>query len=234
MPMTKKRYLLATAGSVASVAAAAGTAQAAPPPPAPMMWSGFYIGGNLGVAWQKMSSPWDATTEGKGATQTSGNSFIGGGQIGFNWQSGNAVYGVEGDFQGLTGTASNFSTNKGNSGISTKMNWLSTLRGRLGLAVDNSLFYVTGGVAWASINNTLNAGCPSCVPGIKSFSNVHTGWVVGAGVEQMIAPHWTVGLEGLWVNFGTTSSFTTFPQGQKGSTFQNQVVIGRVKLNYKF
>jgi outer membrane immunogenic protein len=238
--MTNRGYLLATASGIAAVAAAGG-AQAADMPmpvkapvlvPPPVSWAGFYIGGNIGAAWQSMHADNRTYASDGSPNDTSGNSFIGGGQVGYNWQSGAAVFGIEGDFSGLSSTSSNITTSKG--GVSTKMNWLSTVRGRLGLAAGNTMVYVTGGVAWASINNTTNAGVPGDTPNIKSFSNVHTGWVIGGGVEQMLAPHWTVGLEALWVNFGQTSSTATFPQRQKGSTFQNQAVIGRLKVNYKF
>jgi outer membrane immunogenic protein len=167
-----------------------------------------------------------------GASQVNGNSFIGGGQVGYNWQSGNAVFGIEADFDGLASTSSNVNAGGfGKGGISTKMNWLSTVRGRLGIAVNNSMAYVTGGVAFADINNTV-LPCVGCVS--KSFSNVQTGWVVGAGVEQMLSPHWTIGLEGLWVNFGQSNQSTTVSGTTETATFQNQSVIARVKVNYKF
>src|SRR6516164_6249099 len=64
----------------------------APPPPvvpiapAPIPyfdWSGFYIGGNLGGAWES-STITDAALMTSFSTSRSG--FIGGGQIGYNWQ----------------------------------------------------------------------------------------------------------------------------------------------------
>jgi len=67
-----------------------------PPPPPPFSWTGFYIGGNLGVAW----------TDGNVCCDDFGNSpsisqnavFTGGGQVGANYQWGWLVLGGEGVF----------------------------------------------------------------------------------------------------------------------------------------
>src|SRR3974390_1275525 len=114
--MKSRTYLLATASGIAA-AAAAGGAQAAdmpmkaapaPIPPAAPSWTGFYIGGNLGAAWQQAHS----AGTGYGVTccptlelfpisnSTTHTGLIGGGQIGYNWQNGSAVYGVEADISG--------------------------------------------------------------------------------------------------------------------------------------
>src|SRR6516225_10605468 len=82
------------ASQVASAAdlAAKRTAPAyVPPPPPPFSWTGFYIGGNLGVAW----------TDGDLCCGDFGNStsisqhavFTGGGQVGANYQWGWRVLG---------------------------------------------------------------------------------------------------------------------------------------------
>jgi outer membrane immunogenic protein len=41
----------------------------------------------------------------------------------------------------------------------TNERWIATLRGRLGYAVDKWLFYATGGVAWARVEETAWDGC---------------------------------------------------------------------------
>jgi len=52
-------------------------------------------------------------------------------------------------------------------------------------------------------------------------------------VEHMLNRNWTIGLEGLFVDLGK-SSFKFASGGEKTGRFQNQAVIGRLKLNYKF
>jgi len=67
------------------------------PPPPPFSWTGFYIGGNLGVAW----------TEGNVCCDDFGGSpsisqkavFTGGGQVGANYQWSWLVLGVGRDIK---------------------------------------------------------------------------------------------------------------------------------------
>ena len=77
----------------------------APPPPvyAPPvyvpLWTGFYLGGNIGGAWRHDN----VTDTLSGLNFSNGNNngvFIGGGQLGFNWQVSNFVLGLEWDIDG--------------------------------------------------------------------------------------------------------------------------------------
>jgi outer membrane immunogenic protein len=231
--MRHKGFLLATAAG--SVAAASGGAQAADlaykaavaPPPA-ASWEGWYIGLHAGAAWQQGHA--NGQTDYGSLSQTSTTSFIGGGQIGHNWQHGNFVYGFEADISGLTGQG-NASTLGGYVALTQKIKWLSTVRARAGLAVGDTMAYVTGGIAFGEVSNSLNiSGFPIFS---KSESKTRVGWTIGGGVEHMIDRNWTVGLEGLFVDLGrstVTAPSTTF----KSTTFSNQAVIGRLKVNYKW
>ena len=68
-------------------------------PVAPFSWSGIYVGGNLGAAWNRGTV---SDADGIGFTLPSKNAvFTGGGQIGANYQFGAAVVGVEGQFDWL-------------------------------------------------------------------------------------------------------------------------------------
>jgi outer membrane immunogenic protein len=220
--MTKKGYLLATAAGAAAVAAAGGAQAAdmampykAPPlEPAAASWAGWYVGVNAGAAWQHAN-----TTSPYGQAITDVSGFIGGGQLGYNWQDGNFVYGLEGDISGLTGTAS-----KAGGLVSNKIDWLSTVRGRMGLAVGNTMAYVTGGLAIGGVNNSFGFGT-------YSDTSTKVGWAVGGGIEHMLWDrHWTVALEGLFVDLGRSSA-SAFG---KTTHFSNQAMIGRFKLNYRF
>jgi outer membrane immunogenic protein len=70
-----------------------------PPPPVGTTWSGFYIGGNLGAAFdpndlsiKDLSEEQDLSLRFSNDTE-----LVGGVQAGYNWQLGNWVLGVEGD-----------------------------------------------------------------------------------------------------------------------------------------
>jgi outer membrane immunogenic protein len=135
--------------------------------------------------------------------------------------------------------------------VRADMDWMSTVRGRMGVAVGhsyNTLVYFTGGVAFADINNRWGAGYNTGAAKARvtdsNFVSDDTkvGWVVGGGIEHMFsaAPHWTFKAEALWADFGNTTVFNPGPSNFTGRTggfnteFQNQVVTGRVGVNYKF
>jgi outer membrane immunogenic protein len=123
MGKTPKSTLLAAVFSFAAsgLALAADIGVKAPlPPPAPVYnWTGFYVGGNLGVSLgtfktdfnvapgtlvspASLEGPFTAAIPGfAGRDEVYPGGFIGGGQIGYNWQfSPIWVVGVEADFQG--------------------------------------------------------------------------------------------------------------------------------------
>jgi outer membrane immunogenic protein len=249
--MTRKGYLLATAGGMA-VAGAASAAQAAdmavkapPLAPAPALWAGWYIGVNAGAVWQHGKSDTVSGVDFIPATSADATGFIGGGQIGYNWQSGNFVFGLEADIDGLTGTARSALTGtnptipKGQ--FSNSIRWLSTIRGRLGVTVGDrgdTLLYATGGVAIGGVNNAWNNLTPPAGLGSKSESKTLVGWAIGGGIEHMLwNSHWTIGVEGLFVDLGKSSVSIKNNPGIgpfKTSHFSNEAAIARLKLNYKF
>ena len=249
-----KGYLLATASGVAAAAASGGAqaadmAMKAPPPPAPVAapsWAGFYVGLNAGAAWQSMSadpvSPYATTVLSGGApTSMHYTNFIGGGQIGYNWQSGIYVYGIEADFSGLSGGHTNLhpdASGKVPWGVSSKMKWLSTVRGRLGVTLNNdSLVYLTGGVAFSEVQNSFQFGDPDALSFVnnKSVNKTLVGWAFGGGIEHMLTSHWIVGVEAMYVGLPHSSITENNPGNRsKTTTFKNDAVIARLKVDYKF
>jgi outer membrane immunogenic protein len=238
--MKYKGFLLATAGGVATMsgAQAADLPVKAPrvmPPPV-TSWEGFYLGLNAGVVSQTGNyTPY----YGSYANNQGSTGFIGGGQLGYNWQRGNYVYGLEADISGLTGKTIapplSGSVGKGN-GFEGRISWLSTFRARAGWLMNpNTMLYATGGLAVGGVKNSFNfnglASSSNPLNTTKSVSTTRVGWTVGGGIESMLDQHWTVGLEGLYVDLGSSSATT--PTG-KTTTFRNTAVIGRAKLNYKF
>jgi outer membrane immunogenic protein len=221
----KKGFLLATSAGFAAAAAAVPGAQAADMPikapqyvPPAASWAGWYIGAHAGAAWQQTQT--DGYCFGCSFSKTN---FIGGGQLGYNWQHGNFVFGLEGDISGLTGKNR---LSDGYSTFSSSIRWLSTFRGRFGLAVGDTMAYATAGLAVGGVKNEIS------FPGYSAASSDRTrvGWAVGGGVEHMLNRNWTIGLEGLFVDLGKS----TIGRSEKTTRFSNQAVIGRVKLNYKF
>jgi outer membrane immunogenic protein len=162
------------------------------------IWTGTYGGLNAGGAFGSFSA--NATFGGATADlgSVNANGFIGGGQVGAQMQYSHFVYGIEADFQGSSQNHSDTFNVLGTSvSVSEKMPWFATIRGRVGWAVDNALFYGTGGAA--IVDGKISA---SALGVTASTENSHTGWTAGGGVEWAFAPHWTAKVEYLYLDSG--------------------------------
>lgn len=209
--------------------------------PAPMFnWSGWYAGVNGGYGWSPYNDQLRDTSNPPFLfSGLSPEGWFGGGQAGYNWQGVGSpwVFGLEADIQ-----ASDINDNRnwvvGAIPVQQKseLDWFGTVRGRLGYAVDRTLFYATGGWAFGRINN-----CECLTGGIGTTRKNDTtanGYVVGGGVEYALgnAP-WSVKLEYQYINLGKNdpvnagSHLSSFP----GTTVHDDAFhTVRLGLNYKF
>ena len=168
---------LALLGSVSVAQAGDGYGPAAPA----FTWTGFYIGAHGGVATGDTSGRTDLGF----ATINSGYDMSGGiygGHIGYNHQRGQIVVGVEGtwsalDLQGDTTCAFGIATCR------RSTDWLATVVGRLGYAMDRAMVYGLAGVAWGKVETDSDA-----LGGVFQFSGseTHVGWVAGVGLEYAV------------------------------------------------
>lgn len=194
-------------------------------------WTGFYVGVNAGYGWTNSENV-SVTPIGGGiatlfSTSDDGG-FTGGGQIGYNMQWGAWVLGLETDINYADFGANspyaidelNFRTDHGN--------YFGTIRARAGYAIDRTLLYVTGGLAYGDVGESL------------SGSDVNWGWTLGAGVEYAFTNNWTAKLEGLYVRLDRGSSTVTLsdPLGAEVGVARlsgnNEFGVVRAGLNYKF
>jgi high affinity Mn2+ porin len=222
-------------------------------PGQPHDWSGFYVGGHLGLAWG--SSDWNAGPGINGSTDLfqridtfdNGGSFFGGLQAGFNYVLPNRVlFGAEIDtsfpawptlptgvnpFGVSIGGSSTFdSPTLGPVSFAQTVLASGTARGRIGYAPGNWLFYATGGFAWTYNQQSLTQ---------VTTGNTDTpfGWrlggAVGTGIERPIGPHWTARLEYLFTDYGksTTKFFPGVPQSADSDLQVHELRLG---LNYQF
>jgi len=195
---------MSCAAAVTQVASAADLPTKAPitsPSPLAYNWTGFYIGINAGGHWgrDKINATADQLAffggqlESLSSATLSSSGFIGGIQAGYNWQINNVVFGIEGDGDWLTGKQSRAVIFPGPSPApgdvltnSVENRFLGTVRGRLGLAFDRTLLYVTGGVAFGSLR-TKESMCILTCPGTTGATftaaqttTTHTGWTSAA------------------------------------------------------
>ena len=168
-------------------------------------WTGAYIGINGGGGW--------------GSTNNidSSGGFVGG-TLGYNWQQGQAVFGIETDiaWSGISGSGV-----IGAVPVSAGSDWFGTVRGRLGLAADRALWFVSGGLAYGNINATSP---------LQSVDTTNAGWALGAGVEFALAGPWTAKVEYLHIDLGDTNFTVGALAGQKVDFSADLVRAG---LNYR-
>jgi outer membrane immunogenic protein len=197
----------------------------------PSLWSGYYAGANAGYTWgdnetktattfasgfSSGSTPFAGVISDLGSFNAEKSGFIGGLQIGRNWQFGQAVAGIEADIQGSSAEA-----NRSGSEIipgfsqfvdstaSTKLDYLGTLRGRLGfLATPWLLIYGTGGLAYGGGSADVNqALVPNSIDTATwkngGNSGTQVGWTAGAGVEFALFGSATLKAEYLYYDLGS-------------------------------
>jgi outer membrane immunogenic protein len=210
--------------------------------PAPATWLGFYGGIHLGGAWG------DTTATDTGGVNTindywsaAPSGVVVGGQVGYNWRTGPVVYGLEGDlgYLGLGGTSTFTYVPLGyDTSTDTDMNLYVTLRGRLGIAINQWMIYATGGYIGAdtsvsiigACSSNLACGAPSVYGSSSSFRN---GWTVGGGLETPMAPNWSLKVEYLYFDLGSTS-VTTYVGGTNTWNLDTTGSMVRAGLNFRF
>ena len=208
-------------------------------------WSGFYGGAHLGGTWGSTSATdnnsynafgdtWDANTSG----------FVAGIQLGYNLQAGPVVFGIEGDLGdlGLHGdAATNFPLVGGDTSSRTDADFYTTVRGRLGIAADDWLFYATAGYFGADTRVSIVDTCTTSPPcGFSSIDapdkSFRSGWTVGGGIEAALGSAWTAKAEYLYYDLGSTTvtglAAGTGPQFSWDIDTHGNIV--RAGMNYRF
>ncbi len=231
-------YLLSTVSALAlsGAASAADLPVKAPPPvvAAVTSWAGPYVGAHGGIGWLRASQ---TVSEGvftcaafDGATcDLDATGAVFGGQLGYNWQQREWVFGLEVDGS-WSGLKENVSYAPAFPHIKNdKIDWLASARARLGWAMGDTLFYATGGVAFANFN----AGWSQIGgPARLQVDTTTTGWVAGGGIEKMFGRHWSARAEFLHYGFGKKSVNSTIG-GTYTTAFRHDVSVVRLGVNFR-
>jgi outer membrane immunogenic protein len=236
-----KRFLLA-ATALTAVSASAFAADLprryAAPAPAPYVavptftWTGFYVGANAGGAVDSQITGNTTGPAGSGSASARAGGFLVGGTVGYNYQlSPNFVVGVEGDIgyadiQAKAGLAAGGSSASGRIGVD---GYLGTIRGRVGYAMGQWLFYGTGGYAFADGRANLSTVSPFAVSN-TSVSRDLQGYVVGGGVEYAINNQLSVKGEYLYFDFDKVRAVTA----PNVTTIRQDAHLLKLGVNYKF
>jgi outer membrane immunogenic protein len=202
-------------------------------PPVPWSWTGCYIGGHFGGGFG--NKRWgDPRVGGTEFSNHDVDGALGGGQLGCNYQTGMWVFGAEADASWADLTGSSLNTfSAGTLTDHSKVDFLGTITGRIGVTWDRALFYAKGGAAWAHDKFSVTAN-PSGAT-LATADDTRWGWTVGAGIEYAFAPSWSAKVEYDYMDFG-----------KQGATFSGPFVLPfnfdidqhihvvKAGINYKF
>jgi len=244
-------------GALASSSYAADLPVKAAPAPviATYNWTGWYAGVNAGYSWGSSTNPTITCSDpgdgfcpfvasgGFNTASLNPKGALGGAQAGYNFQSSRWVYGFEADIQadGISASATNSAALFGIATTSTvehKLQWFGTVRGRVGVAADNWLFYGTGGLIYGGVKSSLTQTANNGYAVSNSVTNTRAGWTIGAGTEWAFAGRWSAKLEYLYYDMGRDTVTTAGTGGFTGDVYSvSQRTAGqllRAGLNYKF
>jgi opacity protein-like surface antigen len=225
---TMNRALLAatvtlTPGLLGSVPAADLSAKTPPSVPAPFSWSSCYFGMHAGggFAGTDITDPVQLAQDGiLGAGATIGvttthvtpSGAVIGGQLGCDHQfAPNWVAGIEGAASGTTlkgsattGLPAGFPGDQ--AVVTSRTDFLPSVTGRLGYAIDRTLIYGKAGVAWAGDKYSVAGTLQGTGFSFDGF-DMRTGWIAGAGVEWAFSRNWSANLEYDYYSFGSGTAF---------------------------
>jgi outer membrane immunogenic protein len=191
-------------------------------------WSGFYAGLNAGYTSGQATSVGALTGV---TTNVPVSGGLLGATVGFNAQMDSFVLGIEGDiaWSGATGTAACTAnpafTCEGN------LNWLGTIKGRAGVAMDRVLIFGTAGLAAGGVTANI---IPAAVGLTNTFSGTMTGWTVGAGIEAAVTEAITVKAEYQYVRMGGLQAPVGTLSSIEASNLSTTNHVVKVGVNFHF
>jgi outer membrane immunogenic protein len=227
----KKQLLCGVAVGALSVVGEAAYAQApaAVVLPSGFLWNGLYAGVHIGWGQARFTGTWFGDSGNTDFTHRA-DGLLGGFQIGQNWQQNTFVYGWEADLTLMNMTKSSRFSDVPGSGdaLTTKLNVLSSLRGRLGVTVTPAtLLYFTGGLAYAHGKVEGNDGGTGMSASFNKF-----GGVIGGGIEVAQSPAWRWRVESLYYLLNGSVSVSG-PSDSARARLDNVWVV-RIGLNHPF
>jgi len=206
-------------------------------------WGGFYGGVSAGFGSADIDTLFDPTFSG-------GGWWTLGGPGAANFDPDGAVVGVhfgydhmlsENWYVGIEGSLNDSSMKQSiaSPAFPTIDTWTAeinnywTVVGRVGYAMEKVSVYGSVGLAGANVKST-------AAPPIDISEEHHTGWTAGAGVEYMIRPGLTVGLDYKYLDFGSelhlsdtaSCGVCARPGDNRNVDVSAQVITARISLGF--
>jgi outer membrane immunogenic protein len=209
-------------------------------------WSGFFIGAHAGYGGADVNGVFDTSDigspdenfkdDGEGPFDLNLDGFVGGIQAGVNWQSGNFVFGLEGDVSFVDWSDKIVSDDNNAEQVWAETNFVGTLRGRAGYAMDNLLLFGTAGIAITDTEFTAEDDPGPTDPDRDSVDLDDIGFVVGGGAEFALNESWSFKAEGLYFMFNDKKDTDTLTSDSDAGDFAelDDAWMARIGVNFHF
>jgi outer membrane immunogenic protein len=191
-------------------------------------WGGGYLGVVGGGAVGEVETQ---TGSGTLFSETPLRGGLAGATAGYNIQNGNMVYGVEADVSWAKIKGDKACAGFPSQSCSYELGWQGTARARVGVAMDRTLLYITGGLAVAG-----GKGGVDPVQGaiVGEDQQTYFGYVAGVGAEYAMTDALSFKAEYLYTDYrqrtspvGTVSPTDSYKSDPSSHLF-------RVGVNYRF
>jgi opacity protein-like surface antigen len=130
--------------------------------------------------------------------------------------------------------------------VKTSGGFYGDVTGRVGYTFGSALLYAKGGFAWLNANlevsevltpRALSAEdprTPAFFNGDGNNNTTLTGWTLGAGLEYLITPTWSVKLEYLHFDFGNIDRHCCFDTFDNDFHIRHDVTVDTVKVGINY
>lgn len=236
--MSARIFLVSlSAGFIATSAASADLGQADIPQPLPPQgavadiihdWGGGYLGVVGGGAIGEVETQ---TGSGTLFSETPLRGGLAGVTAGYNIQNGNMVYGIEADVSWAKVKGDQACEGFPAQNCSFQLGWQGTARARVGVAMDRTLLYLTGGLAVAEGKG----GVDPLLGAIDGEDKqTYFGYVAGVGAEYAMTDALSFKAEYLYTDYKSRTSpiGTVSPTDSYKSKPSAHLI--RVGVNYRF
>jgi outer membrane immunogenic protein len=208
----------------------------APPPVvvAAFSWTGCYVGVHGGYGWGRKK--WsDAGGE---FTEHDVDGWLVGGQVGCNfWQRDRWVLGIEGQasWADIDGSSTLGDPATTHFNYHSKTDILGTIALRLGYAVDRTLFFAKGGVAFAHDKHREDLLVGNLLISTSdSEKYLRWGWMVGGGIEYAFTGNWSTKIEYNYMHLGREDVQFCAPGNCFDYSIKQHIHVVKAGINYRF
>ena len=139
-------------------------------------------------------------------------------RAGYDWQFGSIVVGAVGEWAVTNhkDTVTSFSTTPANYVFGREVESVAALRARVGFASGPALYYLTGGAAYAKVDNTFRTTNAANSFTVQTDEDDADGYQLGGGVEWRLAPGLSV--TGEYIYTDLTAGDYVIRVGNNGTT----------------